>query len=123
MEWRGGEQDTAESVRHKVISARSSDDAQVIALQPLDPSSYFLIVQFLVGAHEPLQCGMVNVDRGVRVGDVDIELLHDSKVQAVRLDFVSVPSKLLMCEAVREGGNQPFGTVVVLLVEYSAAAV
>ena len=80
MERRGGEQNTTEGVRYKVISARSSDDAQVIALQPLDPSPHFLVVQLLVGAHKPLQRGMVNVNRGVRVGDVDIELMHDSKV-------------------------------------------
>ena len=105
-----------------MVTTRASDDTEVVRLEALDPSADLFVVELLVAVKEPRESGVVNVDGGVRVGNVDVKLDDDGEVDAVGLGLVSVPTQLLVVETVGVGRDEALGTVVVFLVEDGAAA-
>ena len=53
---------------------------------------------------------------------VNVEGHAIGEVKTISLDLVSAPTKFLLAEPVAVGGNQAFGTVVILLVEDTTSA-
>ena len=100
-----------------MVAAGTGDDRHVITLEQLEPATNLLVMQFLVTREKPLECLMVNVDSRMASAEVDIEIPSDSKDKAEGFALMRAPAKLLGGETMGEGGKQPLGTVVVLLVE------
>jgi len=57
-------------------------------------------VKLLVAAEEPLEGGVVDVDSGVGVRDVDIKVDDDGEKDTVGLGLVRAPAELFMAETV-----------------------
>lgn len=57
-------------------------------------------MKLLVAAEEPLEGGVVDVDSGVGVRDVDIKVDDDGEKDTVGLGLVRAPAELFMAETV-----------------------
>ena len=80
-------------------------------------------MKLFIAAEEPLEGGVVDVDGGVGIGDVDVKVDDDGEEDTVGLGLVRAPAELFMAETVREGGNEALGAIVIFLVEHGATTV